>query len=158
MTAGHSDAFRAPDLSSRSYSLTLDRHFAVDPSMPYQAWTTGFDRWFAAPDSMLMRPEVNKVFCFETEFRADGEPAAQRHPHCARFVRLVADRLVELTSVTGAAGRKGAETVVTMQLQPTGETTHLKLTHSDFAAGAARARHHHAWPFVLDRLDERLET
>jgi uncharacterized protein YndB with AHSA1/START domain len=158
MTAEHSDAIRAPDLSNRPYFLTLDRHFAVDPSALYQAWTTGFDRWFAAPGSMLLQPEVNKAFFFETEFRPEGESAAQRHPHYGRFIRLVADRLVELTWVTGAGGTEGAETVVTVQLEPMGEATHLKLTHSGFAGEAARDRHHHAWPFLLDRLDERLET
>jgi uncharacterized protein YndB with AHSA1/START domain len=149
-------AVRVPDLSGRPYSLTLDRHFAAEPSTLYAAWTTGFDRWFAAPGSMLMQPVVNAVFFFETEFKPAGQPKAQRHPHYGRFIRLIADRLVELTWVTGAGGTEGAETVVTVQLQPMGDATHLKLTHAGFAGEAARDRHHTAWPFVLDQLDLRV--
>jgi uncharacterized protein YndB with AHSA1/START domain len=148
-------AIRVPDLSGRPYHLTLDRHFAVAPPALYQAWTTGFDRWFAAPGSMLMQPVVNAVYFFETEYQQPGQPA-QRHPHYGRFIRLIADRLVELTWVTGAGGTEGAETVVTVQLQPIGQGTHLRLAHAGFAGESARDRHHQAWPFVLDQLDKRI--
>jgi hypothetical protein len=51
--------------------------------------------------SVLMRPAVDAVFVFETENRPDGRPMVQRHPHYGRFLRLIADRLVELTWITG---------------------------------------------------------
>ncbi len=157
MRLENSNAIRIPDLSARPYHFTIDRLFGVAPAALYQAWTTGFDRWFAAPGSMLMQPVVNTVFFFETEFRSEGQRTAQRHPHYGRYIRLVADRLVELTWVTGAGGTEGAETVVTVELVPLAVGTHMTLRHAGFAGETARDRHHQAWPFVLDQLDERMD-
>ena len=103
-----------------------------------------------------MTPEVNAVFFFETEFRPEGQPMAQRHPHYGRFIRLIADKLVELTWVTGAGGTDGAETIVTVELQPIGHTTRLSLKHAGFASEDARDRHRQAWPLMLAHLDERV--
>src|SRR5882672_3229162 len=124
---------RQPDLAARPFSLTAERDIAASAAILYQAWTTGFDRWFAAPGSVLMHPQVNAAFFFETEFRAVGQAAARRHPHYGRFLRLLVDRLVELTWVTGAGGTEGAETVVTVELLPKGSLTRLVLTHAGFA-------------------------
>jgi uncharacterized protein YndB with AHSA1/START domain len=151
-----SKAVRIPDISARPYDLTVERDFATTPAILYQAWTTGFDRWFAAPGSVLMRPEVNSVFFFESEFKPEGQPLVQRHPHYGRFLRLIADQLVELTWVTGPGGTGGAETIVTVDLRVVGHVTRLSLTHAGFADEAARDRHRHAWPLVLAQLDQRV--
>jgi hypothetical protein len=45
-----------------------------------------FDRRFAAPGTVLMRPEVNVRFLFESRY---GD---ERHPHDARFLELVPER------------------------------------------------------------------
>ena len=149
---------RRPDLAARPFSLAVERDIAAPAATVYQAWTTGFDRWFAAPGSVLMHPQVNAAFFFETEFRAEGQSAAQRHPHYGRFLRLIVDRLIELTWVTGAGGTEGAETVVTVELQPKGSRTCLTLTHAGFAGEAARDRHREAWPMVLAQLDQQLAS
>ena len=149
-------AIRMPDISTRPHELSVERDFATTPATLYQAWTTGFDRWFAAPGSVLMLPKVDAAFFFETELKPEGQPTMQRHPHYGRFLRLIADKLVELTWVTGAGGTDGAETIVTVELQPIGHTTRLILKHAGFAGEAARDRHRQAWPFVLAQLDQRV--
>ena len=149
-------AIRIPDISTRPYDLQVERDFATTPAVLYEAWTTGFERWFAAPGSVLLRPEVDAVFFFETEFRPEGQPTVQRHPHYGRFLRLIDDKLVELTWVTGAGGTDGAETIVTVELQPIGRTTRLRLKHAGFASEAARDRHRQAWPLVLAQLGQRV--
>ena len=149
-------AIRIPDLSARPFSLVAERTFAVPPSALYQAWTVGFDLWFAAPGSLLMRPEVNAVFFFETEFKHESDALAQRYPHYGRFLRLIPDNLVELTWVTGALGTEGSETVVTVKLMGAKGGTDLHLTHAGFPNAAARDRHAQAWPSVLAHLEQRI--
>ncbi|WP_405114435.1 SRPBCC domain-containing protein [Paenibacillus sp. FSL K6-1217] len=140
----------APDLSSRPYSLSVERLMTASPEVLYEAWTKQFDRWFAAPGTVLMEGTVNSVFFFETRHEV------QRYPHYGRFLKLEQGRLVELTWVTGAGGTKGAETVVRVVLEPQEEGTMLRLVHAGFPDAESRDRHEQAWPMVLEQLEKML--
>jgi uncharacterized protein YndB with AHSA1/START domain len=147
---------RQPDLKGRPFGLKVERDFALPAHTLYLAWTERFDHWFAVPGSVLMRPAVDAPFFFETEFKSNDAAAAKRQPHYGRFLRLLTDRLVELTWVTGEGGTEGAETIVTVELKAAGERTHLRLAHTGFAGEAARDRHQNAWPMVLDHLERQI--
>ncbi len=147
---------RMPDLTRRQFSLTVEREFPASASVLFEAWTRRFDLWFAAPGSVLMRPAVNEPFFFETEYKAESDAAVQRHPHYGRFLQLTPNQLVQLTWVTGAGGTEGAETIVTVELEPRAQRTRLRLSHAGFASEAARDAHDRAWPAVLEQLEKRL--
>lgn len=120
------------------------------PRAIYQAWTDGFGRWFAAPGTVLMRPEIDAPFFFETHF------GGGRHPHYGRFLDLKQDELVEMTWVTGSPGTEGAETVVLVEIAPRGSGSHVRLTHSGFPNEESMKRHDEAWVEVLAHQDKAL--
>jgi len=139
-----------PDLSSRPYKLSVERELKIPVDVLFQAWTENFDQWFAERGTLLMKGEVDVPFFFETRF--DG----QRHAHYGRFLRLIPDKLVEMTWVTGNPGTKGAETVVTVEFSPTPAGTHVRLTHAGLFDEESRDGHESAWPLVLEHLEKRM--
>jgi len=146
-----------PDLSSRPFNLVVEQRMRASPAALYKAWTEQFEKWFAAPGTVLMKPEVNAPFFFETHLAVE-KMEAQRHPHYGRFLRLTTNELVELTWVTGANGTEGAESVVTVELVPNGKGTQLRLKHAGFPNERSRDQHQEAWPTVLIHLDETLTS
>jgi uncharacterized protein YndB with AHSA1/START domain/heme-degrading monooxygenase HmoA len=148
--AAETGAAATPDSSTRPHELVAERTMAVSPDTLYRAWTEQIDRWFAIPGSAIMEPAVNAVFFFETDFQG------RRHPHYGRFLRREPDKLVQLTWVTEAT--KGAETVVTVELEADGPRTRLRLTHTGFPDEESMRQHDEAWPAVLEQLEQRTRS
>lgn len=147
-----------PDLSDRPRSLTCARRFETTPAALFEAWTTGFDLWFAQPGTLALVPEPGRPYFFYN--REDWG----RHPHYGRILSVARngpDPHVEMTWLTGngeQVGTEGAETVLRIDLVPDGEMTELRLTHSGFASDASLAGHEENWPLALDILAERLRA
>lgn len=129
--------------------------FAASAASLYAAWTTDFDLWFAQPGTLSMEPREGRAWFFY------NRDEWGRHPHYGRFLRLDPDHLIETTWLTGNgtdAGTGGAETVLQIVLEPEGDATILRLTHSGFASRQSRDAHAENWPLALDELANALKA
>ncbi len=145
-----STAVIQPDLSARPLRATVERQMAVSADELFQAWTSErFDRWFAAPGTVLMKPDVDSPYFFEARFEG------QRHPHYGRFLELDPGRLVKMTWLT-AAGTQGVETVVTVEFIVDGAGTLVRLTHEGLLDEECRDGHEQAWAMGLENLEKAL--
>ena len=139
-----------PDLSSRPFSMSVERLMAASPPQLYDAWTRNFDKWFAQPGELLMTPKAGSLFFFYN--RHDWG----RHAHYGRFLELARDELVRMTWLTGAPGTYGDETVIEVELTPQKKGTLLRLTHSGFSTRESCKAHEENWPSALETLDDAL--
>ncbi len=125
---------------------------AVAADVLFRAWTSEwFDRWFAAPGTVLMKPEVNVPYFFESHF--EGE----RHPHHGRFLELDPGRLVKMTWLT-AAGTEGVETVVTVEFIDGDAGTIVRLTHEGLPNERCLDGLEQAWGMGLENLEKALSS
>ena len=139
------------------HALTITRTSPRSAATLYRAWTTGWGSWFAESDTARLRAEVGEPYFFEVAQRFTDAREPVRHPHYGRFLRLVPDALVSLSWVTGVGGTAGAETTLTVHLDPiAGDYTQLTLTHQGFATSEARDAHEAAWPMILAHQDAML--
>jgi uncharacterized protein YndB with AHSA1/START domain len=141
-----------PDLSSRPFSMTVERQMDATAELIYGAWTKSLDKWFAQPGELLMTPKEGSLFFFYN--RHDWG----RHAHYGRFLELVENERVKMTWLTGAPGTYGDETVIEVTLRPREVGTLLRLTHSGFSRRESCQAHQDNWPAALEALDEALRT
>lgn len=137
------DPLAPPDLSARRFNLTVERVIAASPHVLIAAWTRGFDRWFAAPGSVPMDAWVDRLSSSRL---------------CTGTRRVIPSSAIPTNWwkspwVTRKEGTQGAETVVTVELEPRDGGSFLRLMHAGFPDARSCGRHRQAWPLVLAQLN-----
>jgi len=75
-------------------------------------------------------------------------------PHYRRFTKLERPSLVEFTWMS--EGTKGAESVVTVTLQPRGDQTAVTLRHAGVPDDELGRQHEEGWTWILNALADAL--
>ncbi len=75
-------------------------------------------------------------------------------PHYGRFTKLERPHLVEFTWMS--EGTKGAESVVTVTLQPRGDQTEVTLRHTGVPDDELGHQHKEGWTWILNALADAL--
>ncbi|MEM7228150.1 MAG: SRPBCC domain-containing protein [Planctomycetota bacterium] len=144
-----------PDLADRPLAMTCEHTIQAKPEEVFAAWTMQFDRWFAQPGTLIMVPEPGHPYFFY------NRDEWGRHPHYGRVLEVQENALIEMTWMTGngtEVGTQGAETVLRVELQPDGDATKVRLTHSGFVNEQSRDGHAENWPLALEILGEAVES
>lgn len=139
-----------PNLGDRPHDTRVERVMCASPSALYRSFTTGWEGWFALEGALIAEPVVNGQLFFVVEHEG------KYHPHYGRFLTLEPARRVELTWLTGKDGTQGAETVLSVDLEPRSSGCVLTLTHRGFYDQMRADHHGKSWEQILVGLDERL--
>lgn len=139
-----------PKLSDRPYDTRVERVMRATAPALYKSFTTGWEGWFALEGALTAYPVENGQLFFVVEHEG------RRHPHYGRFLTLEPDRKVELTWLTGMDGTQGAETVLSVDLEPRADGCELILTHRGFYDQERADHHGESWEQILVYLDKRL--
>ncbi len=141
-----------PNLSDRPHDTRVERVMRASPQALYTSFTTGWESWFALKGALIADPVVNGQLFFVVAHEG------QRHPHYGRFLALEPARKVELTWLTGKDGTQGAETVLSVELEPRAVGCALTLLHRGFYDQERADHHGRSWEQILAGLDKRLTS
>jgi len=112
----------------------------IDPKSPGGPWH-GAER-------VIFNPVVDGLYYLAIKHEG------RTWPHYGRFTKMERPRLVEFTWMS--EGTKGAESVVTVTLQPRGDQTEVTLRHAGVPDDELGSRHKEGWTWILSALADAL--
>ncbi len=129
---------------SRTIPATAEKIFDVwlDPKSPGGPW-------FGA-ERVILHAMVDGLFYLAVKHEG------RTWPHYGRFIRVDRPHRVEYTWMS--EGTKGAESVVTVSLEPRGAETEVTLRHSGVPDDEMGLRHKQGWTWVLNALAEKMPS
>ena len=137
---------------SETIHLRLTRHYAFAAETVFRAWTEpeALKTWFA-PDSSY------KVEIAEVDLRVGGRYRLVMKSPDGEFFRvggtyLDIERPHRLAFTWAWESKPEEESLVTVELQSSGQGTELTLTHERFPDEGSRERHEWGWNGSLARL------
>ncbi len=146
---------RVKFLNLSDSALRADIEIKASPERVYAAWTNVEElvKWFGPPNGKG-RLHVDRFDCtvggnYDVTMVFDDGDRVQltgSYKELDPFNRIV------LTWTWAEGPMSSQETLVTVDLSPTPQGTHLTLVHERFATLEGRDAHHEGWGPVLDRL------
>ena len=101
--------------------------------------------WFGA-ERVIVNTVVDGLFYIAVKYEE------RIWPHFGRFIRIDRPRLVEHTWMS--EGTKGAESVVTVTMEPRGDETNVTLQHTGVPDDEMGRQHEEGWTWLLTALAE----
>jgi uncharacterized protein YndB with AHSA1/START domain len=105
--------------------------------------------WFGA-ERVILNSVVDGLFYIAVKHEG------RIWPHYGRFLQIDRPRRVEYTWVSEAT--KGAESIVTVTLEPRGDATEVTLRHSGVPDDEMGRQHKEGWTWILSTLAEGLAS
>ncbi|HTX16509.1 MAG TPA: SRPBCC domain-containing protein [Candidatus Baltobacteraceae bacterium] len=112
----------------------------IDPKSPGGPWFGG--------ERVIVNPVVDGLFYLAANHQG------RIWPHYGRFLRLERPRLIEYTWMSEAT--QGAESIVTLTMEPRGEETEVTLHHAGVPDDDMGRKHKDGWAWILDMLAQGL--
>ncbi len=129
---------------ARTIPASAEKVFDVwlDPKSPGGSW-------FGA-ERVILNPVLDGLFYLAVKHEG------RTWPHYGRFTKMDRPRLLEHTWMSEAT--KGAESVVTITLEPCGDQTEVTLRHSGVPDDELGRQHKEGWTWILSALADALAS
>lgn len=126
--------------------ITVNRTIPASAEKIYDVWIdpkSPGGPWHGA-ERVIFNPVVDGLYYLAIKHEG------RTWPHYGRFTKMERPRLVEFTWMS--EGTKGAESVVTVTLQPRGDETEVTLRHAGVPDDELGHQHKEGWTWILSAL------
>jgi uncharacterized protein YndB with AHSA1/START domain len=133
-------------------SVTVSRTIPASAEKVFDVWMdpkSPGGPWFGA-ERVILNPAVDGLFYLALKHEG------RIWPHYGRFLQLDRPRRIEHTWMS--EGTQGAESVVTITLEPHGDQTNVTLHHAGVPDDEMGRRHQEGWSFILSEFAEALAS
>ena len=130
--------------------ITVNRTIPASAERIYDVWIdpqSPGGPWHGA-ERVIFNPVVDGLYYLAIKHEG------RTWPHYGRFTKLERARVVEFTWMS--EGTKGAESVVTVTLQPRGDQTEVTLRHAGVPDDELGHQHKEGWTWILNALADAL--
>ena len=130
--------------------ITVNRTIPASAEKIYDVWIdpkSPGGPWHGA-ERVIFNPMVDGLYYLAIKHEG------RIWPHYGRFTKMERPHLVEFTWMS--EGTKGAESVVTVTLQPRGDQTDVTLRHAGVPDDELGHQHKEGWTWILNALADAL--
>jgi len=130
--------------------ITVNRTIPASAEKIYDVWIdpkSPGGPWHGA-ERVIFNPMVDGLYYLAIKHEG------RIWPHYGRFTKMERPRLVEFTWMS--EGTKGAESVVTVTLQQSGDQTDVTLCHAGVPDDELGHQHKEGWTWILNSLADAL--